>query len=148
MDNDLVLEIERLNRVLSEKGEFAFLCECQDAWLRTLTGWRPSPLFAICSPDGKEKYLRDGIPVGCPFSIRFTQGEGSRPLVAWTDAWTAAILADTRISWFESRMRSESLWAIAEWQQTFRDYFAERRLSQLQSRPRRLRAMLRHHARS
>lgn len=135
MDADLVAEIERLQKIHEERGLYDFLCECQDCWLASQALCRPSPLFALCSPDGKLRMRRDGQLIGCPFSIRRSDLYRSPLLFAWTDEWTAAIRSDDRIPLNEARMRPEKLWVLAEWQQTIRDYFnARRRFAQRRSR--------------
>src|SRR5690606_20307760 len=94
----------------------------QDCWLYARSFARPNPLFALSSPEGKLRMRPDGKPVGCPFSIRWGYFEPT--IFAWTDEWTRAIFADDRIPRSEAWMRIPALWALAEWQQTFRDYFA------------------------
>jgi hypothetical protein len=144
MDVDLVAEIERLLQIYGKKGRFAFLCECQDAWMRTERMWQPSPLFALCSPDGKLRMRRDGMPLGCPFSIRRSQLHADALLYAWTEEWTDAIPADVLIPSHEAWMRPESLVALAEWQQKFRDHFRERKRAAQRNSARRRLFLLRH----
>ena len=108
MDADLVAEIERLQKIHEERGLYDFLCECQDCWLASQALCRPSPLFALCSPDGKLRMRRDGQLIGCPFSIRRSDLYRSPLLFAWTDEWTAAIRSDDRIPLNEARMRPKS----------------------------------------
>lgn len=142
MDFDLVAEVERLQRVHDERGLYAFLCECQDCWLEGLHTSPKSPLFAVASPEGKLRMRHDGMPLGCPFSIRSGSAPGENDFFAWTDEWTKAIREDERIPYREAFLRPDRLWALAEWQQTFRDHFRSERDAQLRCRPRRLRAML------
>lgn len=142
MDADLTNEIERLCEIYAKQDLYAFLYECQDTWIRTQHMVRPSSLFASCSPDGKIRIRRDGKPLGCPFSIRMTKCGPGEPLHAWTDEWTEAIRKDLRIPSIVARLSPERLVVLAEWQMTFRAYFADLRRAQLNSRPRRLRAML------
>jgi hypothetical protein len=130
MDADLLSEIERLQTIYDEKGLYEFLCECQDCWLAAQKHWWPrSPLFELCSPDGKLRTRRDGQPLGCPFSIRSSDLYRSPRLFAWTDDWTVAIRNDFRIPLDEARMRPHSLLVLAGWQQMFRDYFKGRQRS-------------------
>lgn len=143
MDDDLLAEIERLSEVHDWGGLSAFQYEFQDTWIRTQHIWQPSPLFLPCSPDGKLRIRRDGKPLGCPFSIRHSEFDGDKALHAWKDEWTEAIRDDNRIRRSLAFMHPANLLAIAEWQQTFRDYFAMQRQAQFQCRPRRLKTMLR-----
>ena len=122
--------IERLTDVHDRRGLSAFQYEFQDTWIRTQHMWRPSPLFLPCSPDGKLRIRRDGKPLGCPFSIRYSEFDGDKALHAWKDDWTAAIRNDNRIRRLEATMEPRHLLAIAEWQQVFRDYFSIRMKAQ------------------
>ena len=64
----------------------------------------------------------DGKPCGCLIEIKYPQyPTGER--FAWTDEWTLAVREDERIPWSLGYLAPENLWAFAEWQQTFRDYF-------------------------
>lgn len=137
---DLLREIDRLTRIHDEQGLYPFLCECQDGWLYSRSFARPNPLFALSSPDGKLRMRPDGKPVGCPFSIRQDYTRLSPVIFAWTDEWTRGIWDDPRIPRHEAWFRPPALWALAEWQQTFRDYFeAEKRRGRVRVATRRAR---------
>lgn len=147
MDADLIMEIERLQKIFDEKGLYAFMCECQDCWLAARSNaWPRSPLFGVSSPDGKLRIRRDGKELGCPFSIRRSDWYFNPHLFAWTDDWTTAIRNDVRIPVNEARMRPHSLPVLAEWQQIFRDYFRSRSRNAVRRAQQRKR-ILRHAAR-
>ena len=113
MDVDLVADVDRLQSIYNERG--------LDREPRP-PGQPKSPLFYCCTPDGAEGRRQDGKLCGCLIEIKYPQyPTGER--FAWTDEWTLAVREDERIPWSLGYLAPDNLWAFAEWQQTFRDYF-------------------------
>lgn len=126
MDADLIAEVKRLQAVYDDYGLQLFHYACLDGWQTPTEAPAASLLFWACSPDGTSQARPDGKLTGCLTEIK-EEHWPTGPRVAWTDEWTEAIKADERIPWTIGKLQPEQLWAFAEWQQVFRDYF--RRLS-------------------
>jgi hypothetical protein len=122
MDADLVAEVNRLQAVYAEQGLQVFRYACLEVWETPRGSAATSPLFRASSPDGTECARPDGRLCGCLNEIKEPHWP-TGPRVAWMDEWTEAIKADPRIPWTIGELYPEQLWAFAEWQQTFRDYF-------------------------
>ena len=122
MDVDLIADVHRLQSVYNERGLQIFHYACIEDREPRPPGQPTSPLFYCCTPDGAEGSRPDGKPCGCLIEIKYPQyPTGER--FAWTDEWTLAVREDERIPWSLGYLVPENLWAFAEWQQTFRDYF-------------------------
>jgi len=122
MDADLIAEVARLRAIYDEHGLQLFQYACLDGADTSLSEPAPSPLFRASSPDGTGQFRPDGKFVGNLMEI-VGPVMRNEPLSAWTDEWTQAIRADKRIPWTIGRLLPEQLPALAEWQQTFRDFF-------------------------
>lgn len=145
MDTDLIDEMIRLQRLYDERGLFAFSIECQESWLAPDGRLPRSPLFAFPSPNGREQRRPDGELLGCPIQIRHSWIYPNPLRFAWTDQWTDTLRNDERLPYFACQLRPHHLSALAQWQQTFRDYFRRRRCFMTQ-RIRKRKAMLRYSA--
>jgi hypothetical protein len=122
LDADLIADVQSLQQVYQAQGLQLFHYACIDARQPHPPGRPTSPLFHCCTPDGADGHRPDGRLCGDLIEIKYPQYP-TGPRVAWTDEWTVAIREDDRVPWTLGRLLPENLWAFAEWQQVFRDYF-------------------------